>query len=268
MAKLRSQDAEARKENPAGRDFSEALARGLTILTAFSSETTAMTLSNLSRQVDLPKATVRRALLTLQHLGYVREEGRLFRLLPSVLRFSGAYLGSDPVASLLQPACEQLAKELGVICSAAVLDQNEAVMVSYASPRQPRLYNSGEGIGLRLPAYCSAVGRVLMAALATDARVDLLAAVTLASVTPLTVIDPAALLDMIERVAQDGFALVDQEVESGFRSIAVPLRRRDGTVLAALNIGVRTERASIEQMRDTFLLKLRDAAERLGEQLL
>ena len=163
MPKLDAKDAAARASNPLGRDFSEALFRGLQIITAFGPSTQSMTLSDVARQVDLPRATVRRSLLTLAHLGYVKEEGRLFSLTPQVLQLAAAYLGASHASTILQPCCERLAAEYGDTFSVAVLDGESAVMIAYATPR--RMYMDAPGIGLRLPAYCSAVGRVLLAAL-------------------------------------------------------------------------------------------------------
>jgi len=116
----------------------------------------------------LPRATVRRSLLTLAHLGYVKEEGRLFSLAPRVLQLAAAYLGASHAAAILQPGCERLAAEYGETFSVAALDGDSAVMIAYATPR--RMYMDAPGIGLRLPAYCSAVGRVLLAALPQGER--------------------------------------------------------------------------------------------------
>ena len=176
MPKLEAKDAAARASNPLGRDFSEALFRGLQIITAFGPSTQSMTLSDVARQVDLPRATVRRSLLTLAHLGYVKEEGRLFSLTPQVLQLAAAYLGASHASTILQPCCERLAAEYGDTFSVAVLDGESAVMIAYATPR--RMYMDAPGIGLRLPAYCSAVGRVLLAALPDPQRESFLETVT------------------------------------------------------------------------------------------
>jgi IclR family pca regulon transcriptional regulator len=265
MSKLRPQDAARRQESDLGPDHSEALARGLQIMTAFAGSPRPLTLSEVATLVDLPRATARRALLTLVALGYAEVEGRLFRLTPRVLRLASAYLTSNVGSTLLQPACDRIARAAGESCTAAVLERGEAVMIARALPTQ--LVPAGVGIGCRLPAYCSALGRVLLAGLPPDQVAAYLDAATLTAITPHTVIDRSALLAEIARVQDRGFAYVDQEAEHGFRSIAVPLRRFDGTVVAALNIGVRVEQADRAAMLGRHLRTLQTEAEVLSGHL-
>jgi IclR family pca regulon transcriptional regulator len=242
----------------------EGLRRGLAVILAFDAAHRAMTLADLARRLGQPRATVRRALLTLMELGFVEAEGRLFRLTPGVLRLAGSYLGASGAATLLQPACDRLSAELGVACSAAVLDGAEAVMVAYATPR----FQHGGGAGLRLPAFCSAVGRVLLAGLSPEAEAAFLEALEPVPVTPRTVLDKGELRARLARVRAEGHALADGEAELGFRSIAVPLRRLDGRVVAALNCGCAAAQASPEAMRAHFLPRLRAEAESLSGLLL
>jgi IclR family pca regulon transcriptional regulator len=165
MARLRAQDAERRQS--ANPDFLEALARGLSVLQAFGPDRRQMTLAEVAREVDLPRATVRRALITLVELGHVETDGRLFRLTPGVLRLAAAYLGSNGASTILQPRCERLSLALGGPCSAAVLDGEEIVFVAYGQPT--RMVSVTTMVGWRLPAFCTALGRVLLAGL-EDAR--------------------------------------------------------------------------------------------------
>jgi len=266
MARLRQEDAEARAGSVAGRDFSEALARGLKVMTAFRSQATPMTLSDVARAVDLPRATVRRALLTLRHLGYVEDDGRLFRLTPRVLTLAGAYLESNIASAVLQPACEALAAAHGEIFSVAVLDGDAAMMVAYARPRS--IYMLGGGIGLRIPAHCTAVGRVLLTGIAPADRDAFLDTVPLTPATPRTVTDRSVLDALLWRIGIEDHAMVEEEAELGFRSIAVPLRRRDGRVGFALNIGMPIARASSDEALALFLPILRAEAARLGDLLI
>lgn len=254
------------------RELSEALMRGLDVLVAMGAAPAmpgeaawGTTLADLARRVDLPRATARRALHTLVHLGYVETEGRNFRLTSRVLRLAGAYLGASAAATVLQPACERLCAELGETCSVAVLDGEDAVMVAYAAPR--RLHLGAMGAGLRLPAFCSAVGRVLLAGLPAAARAEFLRDLRPVAATPRTLTDKAALRVLIDAVARDGHALADGEAEVGFRSLAVPLRRLDGRVVGALNTGCAAERATPEEMRARFLPRLVAEAAALREQL-
>lgn len=258
MTRLRASDSQKRLASGFGPDFLEALARGMGILTAFNAERRQMSISDVARAVDLPRATVRRTLYTLEQLGYLDSDGKLFRLTPRVLKLAGAYLGSAGNASALQAACDRLCAELDEACSAAVLDGEMAVMIAHASP--PRHLSSAPGVGFRVPAFCSALGRVLLAETGGEP-----AGVT--ALTPKTVTDKSALKTIIARTAKDGYALSDQEAELGFRSLAVPVRRFDGRAVAALNIGIRIERATPKQMRDGFLPLLLKAAADLKDQV-
>ncbi|MBS4046619.1 MAG: helix-turn-helix domain-containing protein [Alphaproteobacteria bacterium] len=260
MTRLRESDAEKRAQSGRSPDFLEALARGLRVLTAFDGTRPQMTLSDVARAVDLPRATVRRALYTLSELGYLDSDGKLFRLTPQVMGLAGAYLGSSGNAAALQIACDALCRKLDEACSAAVLHGQEAVMVAHASP--PRFMSSAPGLGFRVPAFCSALGRVLLSETGIDA-----ATLQTRKLTPQTVTQPGELQTLLAKVVQDGYALADQEAELGFRSIAVPVRRFDGRIVAALNIGVRVERAGPGQMRSDFLPALRKAAEELRDRV-
>ena len=263
MSKLGFQDAVRREAAGLGPDYSEALARGLQILTVFDGSHRSLTLSEVAVAVGLPRATARRALLTLVALGYVVLDGRQFRLTPRVLRLASAYLTSNVVSLLLQPACDRIARALGESCTAAVLEAGEAVMVARAMPLQ--LVPAGAGIGYRLPAYCSALGRVLLAALPAETLAAYLDRTTLAAVTACTLTDRPAVEEQIASARETGFAYVDQEAEAGFRSVAVPLRRFDGTVVAALNIGARVEQADRTAMTGRYLQTLlAEAAELSG----
>jgi IclR family transcriptional regulator, pca regulon regulatory protein len=266
MPRLEAKDAAARALNPLGKDFSEALHRGLQVLTAFSANAQAMTLSDVARHVGQPRATVRRALLTLAHLGYVKEEGRLFTLTPRVLQLAAAYLGASYAATLLQPCCERLAAEYGDTFSVAALDGESAVMIAYATPR--RMYMDAAGIGLRLPAFCSAVGRVLLAGLSEPQRDNFLEQLQPQAFTPCTVIDKGQLRKLFTKAAAEGFAIAEEEAELGFRSLAVPVRRVGGSVAFALNTGMRVEKTSAAVMQATYLPRLLAEAQQLEKELL
>jgi len=266
MAKLQARSAKARAKNRVGRDFSEALSRGIEIITAFGADGAALSLSDVARSVDLPRATVRRALLTLVHLGYAVENGRQFSLTPRVLRLAAAYLGASHAAKILQPRCEQLAAEYQETFSVAALDGEDAVMIAYATPR--RMYLDARGIGLRLPAFCSAVGRVLLAGLPDAQRAAFLASLQPRALTPRTITDKQELAKILTRVGTVGFAIAEAEAESGFRSLAVPIRRMGGPVVYALNTGMTIERGSSKLMQENYLPRLQREAASLGEQLL
>jgi IclR family transcriptional regulator, pca regulon regulatory protein len=266
MARLRAADAEKRQQREDRADFLESLARGLGVMMAFNGERRQMTLSDMARATDLPKATVRRSLHTLLALGFVESDGALFRLTPKVLTLASAYLTSNAISTVVQPVCERLSAQVKEACSVAVLDRDEVVMVAHASP--PRFIAVAPGVGFRLPAYCTSLGRVLLAALCDDTLDQFLERLDPVAHTRQTVTDKARLGELILAARRQGFAFVDQEAEDGFRSVSVPLRRYDGVTVAALNIGARIERASVETMLGTYLPLLRAEAETLAPQLM
>jgi len=249
----------------AGPDFLEALARGLRVIEAFGRERKALTLSDVARLVDLPRASVRRTLTTLVRLGYAEMDERLFRLTPRILNLAGAYLASNTITGIVQPAIERLSEDVNEACSAAVLDGEDVVMIAHAAPR--RVINVSAQVGFRLPAAASSLGRVLLAALDGPALDAFLASVQPTKLTSTTVVGKKELRKAILKARADGFSLVDQEAEIGFRSISVPLRRIDGRVVASLNIGVRSERCPLSTMRGVFLPKLRALAAGLQPQI-
>jgi IclR family pca regulon transcriptional regulator len=266
MPRLNAEAAQNRAIAGHGPDYLEALARGLAVLQAFGPERRQMTLAEAARAVDLPRATVRRALHTLVALGHVESDGRLFRLTPRVLRLASAYLGSNGLSAILQPRCEAISAAVGAPCSAAVLDGGDIVFIAYGQPA--RLLNLTTMVGLRLPAFCTALGRALLAGMPEAEAAGLLSQHPPFAVTPRTELDPARIAARIAEARGQGFALVEEEAEQGFRSLAVPLRRHDGRVVAALNIGMHTQRGTAESLRDGFLGMLRQEAADLAPQLL
>ncbi|HEX6524835.1 MAG TPA: IclR family transcriptional regulator C-terminal domain-containing protein [Streptosporangiaceae bacterium] len=264
MGKLNARDEARRADrqleanNPA--DYSEALERGLLVLTAFGRGEERLTQAQLARKLDLPRATVRRALLTLAHLGYVVTDDRAYRLAPKVLTLATAYLTTNPVSHVIQPVCDGIAEEFQASCTAAVLDRAAAVMIARALPQHS--LPIGQGIGFQVPAVHSALGLVLLSGLDEKRRHQHLvehAALDDSSVT--------ALEAKIAEVAKQGHAYVAHEVEAGFHSIAVPLRRWDGMPIAALNVGANVERLPEQVMREHVLPVLKETADKLQPQL-
>ena len=266
MPRVKRTPAEQRLADGAGPEFLEALARGLRIVLVFNSDRRQLTLSDIARLVDLPRASVRRTLHTLVHLGFAETDGRLFRLTPRILTLASAYLASNSISDILQPAVERLAAEVGEACSAAILDGDDVIMIAHAAPN--RVLNLAAQIGFRLPAIASSLGRVLLAALDERQLEDRLAHIALQKLTPMTIVDRAQLRLTIRKVREDGYSLVDQEVELGFRSISVPLRRLDGRVIASLNIGAHSRRCTLDTMRSVFLPKLQALATELQNQMI
>lgn len=262
MTRLTEKHAAARAANPAGRDFSEALARGLAVIRVFGPDSPALALSDIAVRLDLPRATIRRALLTLVSLGYATEERRRYRLTPKVLQLAAAYLGASLNTTVFQPACAALSSLHGQTFSLAALDGDDAVMIAYASPR--RMYEGG-GVGLRMPAFCTAVGRVLLAGLPPPQRDAYLKRLSPTKITPLTNTDKASLRRILIQVEQDGYAFAEEEAELGFRSLAAPIVHPAGGVRYALNIGA-VVRPEDDMQR--FLPILKEAARDLQAQLI
>ena len=264
MAKLNARD-EARRaaremEGTNRGDYSEALERGLLVLTAFDHTEQRLTQAQLARKLELPRATVRRALLTLAHLGYVIPDDKAYRLGPKVLRLATAYLTTNPVSHVLQPVCDGLAEEFQASCTAAVLDGAAAVMIARALPRHT--LPIGQGIGFQVPALRSALGLVLLSGLDEERRHRHL--VTHSGLDEKAL---AALETTIEQVATAGHAYVAHDVEAGFHSTAVPLRRWDGATVAALNVGTNVERMTEREMHEYVLPVLKETAHKLQPQL-
>src|SRR5580704_9741494 len=239
-----------------GPEFLEALARGLRVIEAFNQDRKQLTLSDIAKLVDLPRASVRRTLHTLVQLGYAEMDERMFRLRPRVLNLARAYLQSNAVTDIVQPALGQLSERTGESCSAAVLDGEDVTMIAHASPKRV------------LPVSATALGRVLLAALDDRDLERFLARLRSEKITKFTVTDKAQLRKAILDVRKSGFALADQEIEIGFRSITIPLKKRDGSVIAALSIGVHSERTSLKAMHGHYFASLQAVADELQLQLI
>jgi IclR family pca regulon transcriptional regulator len=248
-----------------GSEYLEVLARGLAVITAFGSERPRMGLAEVARAIGAPNATARRVLRTLQNLGYVALEGRQFRLTPNVLRLSGSYLVANRMTEAAKRACQAVVARIDEPCSMSVLEGSDIVMLATALPRRTVL--RGPRLGLRLPAFCTAIGRVLLSSL-DDRELDrFLASLSPVAFTDKTVTDKAELRRQILQARTAGYALVDQEQGYGFRSIAVPIRRFDGRIIAALQVGITIERASPQTMQQDFLPVLQEEAHGLREVL-
>jgi IclR family transcriptional regulator, pca regulon regulatory protein len=245
-------------DNRGATDFIESLDRGLRVLELFGGGQQPMTLSDLARAADLPRATARRILFTFERAGFVESDGKLFRLTPRVLVLASSYLASNHVVSVLQPALDRLSSEAQEISSMAILDGNDVVFIARASPT--RIFSAGIDVGYRLPAFCTSVGRVLLSRLPDAELVAALDKIDLAPLTPFTVTDRKLLLKAIAADRAQGYSLVDREAEPGFRSISVPVRRYDGAIVAAINMGAHVDRVSAAEMVERFLPRLRDAA--------
>lgn len=252
-------------ESTADPNFMTSLARGISVLEAFALLGPDQTVAGLARHTGLARGVVARCLHTLVVTGYVERNDRLFSVRPSVLRLARAYLSDSSLSGLAQPLLEALRDEIGESCSMGVLDGADVLYVARAS--HSRIMRIGLHVGSRLPAWNTSMGRVLLAALSAPERQALIPSDPLPRRTTNSVADRAALDHVLASVAGQGFALIDQELEPGLVSIAVPVLGRDGRVVAALNVGANAIDRSPKDLLDTVLPKLCITAASLSSEL-
>jgi len=239
------------------RPYVQSLGRGLAVMRALSSPVP-LTLSDVARACGLSRAAARRFLLTLEQLGYVQQSGGRFALTPRVLELGFAYLSALGLPEVAQPHLERLVEAVGESSSVSVLDGSSIVYVARVPAR--RIMSVSISVGTRFPAYATSMGRVLLAGLGAAERSALLDRTELAPLANDTITTRAQLEAELDRVRDAGHAIVDQELESGLRSVAVPIRDRTGRPLAAVNLAVHAARVSVEQIRDSLLEPLRATA--------
>ena len=228
------------------------------MIRAFDAGRPELTLTEVAGICGLTRAAARRFLLTLADLGYVRTDGRLFSLTPRVLELGYAYLSGLSLPDVATPHLKRLAAEVRESCALSILDHDDAVCVARAPAG--RILAVTVGVGTRLPAYPTSIGRVLLAALPDAEREAYLARVAPQRLTARTVTDVDALRDELDRVRARGYALVDQELEEGLRAVAVPVRDRGGAVVGTVDISTHPARTTVDAMRRRFLPPLLAAA--------
>ncbi|MEU2491579.1 IclR family transcriptional regulator C-terminal domain-containing protein [Streptomyces sp. NPDC007883] len=241
-----------------GAGFVESLARGLTVITAFGEGRPELPLTAVAEATGLARATARRALITLEHLGYVSSAGRVFRLTPRVLSLGCPALSRTTLPDIAVPHMAELVRRVHDSASLAVLDGDDIRYTARVATE--RIMSVNITIGTRFPAYAASMGRVLLAGLPAGERADRLARTELRPLTSRTVTDPGRLLDLLARVHDEGFALVDEELEEGLRSLAVPVRDHTGRTVAALNVAMHTTRRTADECLADVLPQLRATA--------
>lgn len=251
--------------SPSGGTFLQGLERGLAVIRAFSAEMPSLTLSEVSREVGITPATARRILLTLEELGYVRSDGRRFSLTPRVLALGWAYLSSLDLGDIAGPFMEELSLKTQESCSIATLDLPDIVYVARVPTR--RIMTVALGVGARLPAYVTSMGRVLLAGLPEEELAEYLSSLEAEALTEHTVTSVDALRDVIAQAGADGYALVDQELELGLRSIAVPIRDSRDRAVAALNVSAHASRSTRASLRSEVLEPLLECADHISTAL-
>ena len=246
------------------RDFVQSLARGLAVIRALSCPQ-AQTLSDVARASGIARASARRSLLTLERLGYVRREGARFALTPRVLELGFAYLSSLALPELAQPHLERLVERVRESSSVSVLDGDSVVYVARVPTR--RIMAVTISVGTRFPAHATSMGRVLLAGLERAELAALLEEIELGPFANVAITTPAQLEQELARVREQGYAIVDQELELGLRSVAAPIRDRSGRVVAAVNLAVQAARASVEEIRRSLLPELLATAAAIASDL-
>jgi IclR family pca regulon transcriptional regulator len=250
---------------PRGAHFVQSLERGLAVIRAFDAQHAELTLSDVARATGLTRAAARRFLLTLVDLDYVRTDGRLFSLAPRVLELGYAYLSSLSLPEVAEPHLERLVAEVHESSSMCVLDGDDIVYV--ARVPTSRIMTVSISVGTRFPAYATSMGRVLLAALPDDRLEAYFDRADLYRLTTRTITTAAALRTELAKVRAQGWALVDQELEDGLRSVAAPIRDRAGRVVAAVNLSAHASRTPLESMRRDLLPHLLATTARIDADL-
>lgn len=243
-------------------NFVLSLARGLRVIEAFEGHPEGLSVADAARRTGFSRAAVRRLLMTLELLGYAESNGRAYRLRTRVLKLGFSYLSSTSLSAAAQPILERLTEIVHESSSMSVLDDDQIVYLARSTSK--RVMSVGLSVGSRLPAYCTSMGRVLLSALSESELAAYLERIELKALTPKTVTEEGLLRDIIRRVQTDGYALVDEELELGLRSIAVPVKTPQNRVVAAMNIGVLAARVSTAEMIHRFLPHLLEQARLLS----
>jgi IclR family pca regulon transcriptional regulator len=239
-------------------EFVQSLERGLAVIRAFDTDRRSLTLSDVARETGLSRASARRFLHTLVELGYVATDGREFMLRPAILDLGYAYLSSLTLPEIALPHLQELSEQVGESSSVAVLDGADIAYVERVATR--RIMSAAIRVGTRFPAYATSMGRAILAHAEPAALDAYLAATTLTPLTSRTITRPGDLRAALDQVREQGWALVDQELEEGLRSVAAPLRDGSGRVVAAVNVSAPVRRGEIGEILEHVLPPLLKAA--------
>jgi IclR family pca regulon transcriptional regulator len=242
-------------------EFMTSLARGLAVIRCFAEQERPMTIAQASRLTGISRPAVRRCLLTLVKLGYAIHEGTHYALRPKVMTLGYAYLSSTPLALRAQPLLDGLRDDLGESCSLGIADNDQLCYIARAEVS--RIMSIALRVGSRLPLYATSMGRVLLSGMTREERAAYFRRTDLPAHTDSTETRPTRLHAICETIAEEGYALVDQELEQGLRSIAVPVLGPGGRVVAAINVGTQASRVSLAELRTRYLPPLRRCAREL-----
>lgn len=243
------------------RDIMGGLAKGLAVIETFGTTNPRQSISDVAAASGLDRATARRCLLTLAHHGYADWDGKFFTLTPRVLRLGTACLASMPLPAIVQPALDALSDQIGESSSVSILEGDEIVYIARAAQR--KVMSISLMPGSRLPAYCTSMGRIMLASLPESEARARLGTARFPARTPHTLTDPEAVMAELARIRAQGFAVNDQEVELGLRSVAVPLTNARGKVIAALNLGFAARAEPVDKVTAQLVPQLQAVATHL-----
>jgi IclR family transcriptional regulator, pca regulon regulatory protein len=262
----------ARTDDPAAEagagdaaEFVQSLERGLSVIRSFDAEHSKMTLSEVATATGLSRAAARRFLHTLVHLGYMRTAGGRFELRPKILELGYAYLSSLTLPEVAMPHLEELVEQVHESSSVSELDGGDVVYIARVPTK--RIMTVTISVGTRFPAYATSMGRVLLAARPEPWLDEYLSTTSLHHLTGHTITTESGLRQELGKIRARGWALVDQELEEGLRSLAAPIRDPDGTVIAAVNVATHAGRRSLDSIVADLLSPLLATAERIERDL-
>ncbi len=241
------------------REIVQAVERTFAVIRVFGQERRKLSLSEVAEAAGLSRGTVRRFLLSLEALGYLGREGRLFYLRPRILDLGYAYLSSMTLWDVAKCHMERLVQQVQESSSASVLDGTDIVFTVRVPTK--RIMSVQVEVGTRFPAHATSMGRVLLAHLEPEALDDYFSKVVPAQLPPRSVTAEAELRTLLKEVAEQGWCLLDEELEIGVRSLALPLHDARGKVIAAMNVCAHASRVSADRMRTEFLPLIRHTAE-------
>ncbi|WLH14847.1 IclR family transcriptional regulator C-terminal domain-containing protein [Pseudomonas hefeiensis] len=252
--------------SPAPSDsYAQSFARGLSVILAFGPSTPLMTLTEVAGVTGLTRAGARRILLTLEYLGYVSQENRKFSLTPKILDLGYSYLSANPLWELATPYMEEVVQQTGETCTISVLEGNDIVYIMRVATH--RIMSVNLSIGSRLPAWATSMGRILLGGVTEKQLDSILSTSNIIGFTPRTVTDIESLKNIIALSRQRGFCFVNEELEEGLQSIAVPIFGRDGRIIAAMNVGGHANRVNRAGLLEIVLPHLQNAAFKISQLL-
>lgn len=256
-------NAPAPADTQASRDLVGSLQKGLGVLEILANAPEGMTLTEVATEAGLTRAGARRLLLTLVASGYARQADRRFLLSAKLLGLARTWMGDAALWRYAEPVMRRVSATLGESCSAAVLEGEDVVYVARVAGR--RIVSVRLNVGTRLPAYCTSMGRVLLSDLEAAELAGFLAKASISAKTERTVTDRAELAETVALAGARGYAIVDQELELGLRSIAVPIRNKAGRITAALNVSTQSARFTCAEMEQSILPTLLAAAREIED---